>query len=471
MPNTLAYAMLLVWPVVCIVLFRKMALERAIIWSILGGYLLLPPRAVFDFPLVPDFNKTSIPSLCALAFCLLLARRRLPVWPRNRAMLGLMLLFVLGAIPTVLTNTDPILFTSITNTEPVSFESGRLPGLRLIDTFSAMSEQMIVLIPFVLGRAFLSSATGLRELLLALVVGGLAYSLPTLVEWRLSPQINIWVYGFFQHEFGQMMRDGGFRPLVFLPHALWLSFFMMTAAVSAAVLSRDHEGTERARLLVAMLYLCGVIVLCKSLASLLYAIAFIPLLLLTGPRLQVRAAVILAAIAVIYPILRDYDVVPLAKLLEWAEAIDPDRRQSLEYRFDNEEMLLAHAHEKWLFGWGGWGRNLVHDLQSGDLLTIPDGEWIIAFGTYGWVGYIALMGLLSGPLILLWRGMRRQVPSRHAAALAIILAATMVDMLINAILTPYTWLIAGAILGYCENVKVQERRREIRAGAARAPLL
>ena len=70
MPNAFAYLMLMIWPVACVVMFRRMGIERAIIWSILGGYLLLPPRAVFDLPLVPDFNKTSIPNLCALACCL-----------------------------------------------------------------------------------------------------------------------------------------------------------------------------------------------------------------------------------------------------------------------------------------------------------------------------------------------------------------------------------------------------------------
>lgn len=460
MPNAFAYLMLMIWPVACVVMFRRMGIERAIIWAILGGYLLLPPRAVFDLPLVPDFNKTSIPNLCALACCLWVAKRRVPIWPETRIMQILLFLFLAGTVPTVLTNTDPILFYSVFNAEPVSFVTGGLPGLRIIDVLSVASNQAITLIPFVLGRAFLASRTGLRELILALLVGGLVYSLPALLEIRLSPQINIWVYGFFQHDFGQMMREGGFRPIVFLPHGLWMAFFFMTSAAAAAVLFRTADRTARPRLLAATAYLFFVLILCKSLGPLTYGLAVVPAILLASPRIQVRIAVLFATIAVLYPVLRDYGLVPLDRLLAWAEAISPARAQSLGFRFENEELLLDRAHEKWLFGWGGWGRNLVRDLTTGEIISIPDGEWIIVFGTFGWLGYLSKMGLLAMPLFLLWRRARHVVPPRVVAALALILAITLIDMLVNAILTPYTWLIAGAVLGYTERVRTRDDATE-----------
>lgn len=459
MPNAFAYLMLMVWPLVCMAFFRRLPLERAIIWSVLGGYLLLPPMATFDLPLVPDFNKTTIPNLCALAFCIFVAKRRVPFWPANNVVRVLLVLFVGVAIPTVLTNSDPIVFHSMFATWPVSFAVGELPGLRAIDMFSVLSRQAITIIPFILGWAFLSSRAGMRELLLALAVGGLIYSVPALIEVRLSPQINTWVYGFFQHNFLQMMREGGFRPLVFLPHALWLAFFFMTAILSCVVLARSSDPGLRARFWAAAVYLGFVLVLCKSLAPMLYALTLVPVLL-CSTRLQVRVAFGFAAVAVLYPLLRDYNLVPLDRILGWAEAYSPERAQSLQYRFDNEEQLLARAHEKWLFGWGGWGRNLMRDAYSGDIVTIPDGEWIIVFGSFGMVGYLSNMGLLAMPLLLLWRRMGKKEPTSHAAALALILAITLVDMLINAILTPYTWLIAGAVLGYCEEREAEPSRKQ-----------
>ncbi|MEB8386037.1 hypothetical protein OO012_02250 [Rhodobacteraceae bacterium KMM 6894] len=453
MPNTLAYLMLMIWPLVCIALFKKLSLERAIIWSILGGYLILPPAAEFDLPLVPSMNKTTIPNICAFLCCILLVKRPVSLWPDGWAMRALVLMFVLGVVPTVLTNGDAIMFTLLGQTAPIVFSAASLPGLGLRDLLSVVINQILVILPFFMARRYLSTETGLRELLFALVVGAVIYSFPALVEIRLSPQINTWVYGFFQHDFEQMMRQGGFRPIVFLPHALWLAFFIMSAAMAAIALSRGAEGRARTRFLAIAAYLLVVLVLCKSMASLIYAMLLAPVLLISDVRFQIRLALLFALIATLYPMLRNNGWIPLEDVMAFAESLSPDRAQSLGYRFDNEQQLLARADLKSLFGWGGWGRNLVRDPETSQILTIPDGEWIIVFGTFGWVGYIAKMGLIGGPLILLWWGMNRwpggQVP-RLLGPVGLLLAITMIDMLLNAILTPYTWLMAGAILGAIE---------------------
>jgi hypothetical protein len=63
------------------------------------------------------------------------------------------------------------------------------------------------------------------------------------------------------------------------------------------------------------------------------------------------------------------------------------------------------------------------------------------------------MGLLAMPLILLFWYSRKaagRTLSPFAAALALILGITMVDMLLNDTLVPFVWLIAGAALGYAE---------------------
>ena len=67
MPNTTAYLVLAAWPCVALVLFRRLPVERALIWTLLGGYLVLPPLANFDLPLLPPLNKVLIPNLMALA--------------------------------------------------------------------------------------------------------------------------------------------------------------------------------------------------------------------------------------------------------------------------------------------------------------------------------------------------------------------------------------------------------------------
>ena len=458
MPNSFAYLMLIIWPAACLFLFRRLPVERAIIWSILAGYLILPQQAEFDLPLVPDMDKVSIPNISAFFLCIFYLKKPVSLWPPSWFVRILLISFVLGVVPTVMTNGDAIVFKLLGETEPIVFSNASLPGLGLRDLFSVVSNQAIILMPFFLARTYLSSEVGMRDLLLALVIGAVVYSIPALIEIRLSPQINVWVYGFFQHDFEQMIRNGGFRPIVFLPHALWIAFFFMTAAVSAVALSRGGSAQDRAKYLCVAVYLMIVLLLSKSLASMLYGMLLAPLFLLASPRMMIRVAVGLAMIAVIYPILRDNGLIPLEGLLAQAEAINPDRALSLGYRFDNEERLLARAHEKWLFGWGGWGRNLVRDAQTGEILSIPDGEWIIVFGTFGWVGYLSKMGLLAVPLFLLAAKIGKvpaQERSIYAAPLAAMLAITMIDMLLNAILTPFTWLIAGALLGYTERISAR----------------
>lgn len=495
MPNALAYLMLAIWPLVCVMLVRKLPPERAIIWCVLGGYLVLPPDAGFDLPLVPEMNKVSIPNICAFLLAVFYLRWPISFWPQGWPMRILVLMFVLGVVPTVLTNGDAIVFTLLGETAPIVFSNASLPGLGLRDLLSVVVGQVIVLLPFFLGRSLLASERGLRELLIALVIGALAYSIPSLIEIRLSPQINTWVYGFFQHEFQQMIRQGGFRPIVFLPHALWLAFFVMSAAMAAIALSRGAPAQVRMRYLLAALYLMVLLVLCKSIASLLYALMLAPLILWATPRFLVRLAFVFALVAMIYPMLRKNDLIPTDAILAQVETYSAERAQSLGYRFNNEEQLLDRADEKPLFGWGEWGRNLVRDTQTGEILTIPDGEWIIVFGSFGWVGYLAQMGLIGGPLILLWWRMGHMPAvkrgedvqgdlSRLVAPVAVLLSITMIDMLLNAILTPYTWLMAGAILGVCEarlnapngarGVSLQEtgvRRRVVigEVGTARRP--
>ncbi|MCG7624717.1 hypothetical protein [Epibacterium sp. Ofav1-8] len=455
MPNAIAFAMLLAWPVATLVFFQRLPLHRAILLCLVGGYLILPPTAAFDLPLVPDLDKFSISSIMALVGCLFVAKEPVPLLPKALFMRLLVAIFVLCAIPTVLTNSDRIIFESVPNSAPIIFYNSELPGLRLRDLGSVMMGQIIVLIPFFIARRHLSTPEAHRELLIAFCVAGLAYSIPALIEIRLSPQMNVWIYGFFQHDFAQMIRQGGYRPIVFLPHALWLALFVFSALLAATSLARVAQGRDRVRFVWAAIYLFGLLVLCKSMASLSYGLAFTPIVALASYRLQVKLALGIALIGCIYPMLRNAHVIPLDTILAQVEAISEDRAQSLGYRFENEEALLARAAEKPLFGWGGWGRNLMRDEETGRILTIPDGHWIIAFGSFGWVGYLAEMGLLTGTLGLLYwalRGRRNREISPHVACISLILGATMVDMLLNDTLVPITWMCAGALLGYAERL-------------------
>lgn len=463
MPNGLAYLMLAIWPIACLVMFRKLPIERAIIWSILGGYLLLPPKAEFNLPLVPGMDKTSIPNLTIFLIILFATREKLQLLPRGRLAQLLIGGFVLCAIPTVLTNPEPILFRVLADSDPIIFVTGMLPGQSVRDIGSVLIGQILTLMPFLIARQYLATEEALRYLLWAMVVATLWYSIPSLIEIRFSPQVNVWIYGFFQHSFEQMMRNGGFRPLVFLPHGLWLALFVCTGAMATAALLRASKGEVRTKLSVALVYLFILLLLCKSAASIVYGLLLVPVILAVPVRLQLRLAAVLAIVAVLYPMVRNFNLIPLDRVVAQATVISgPERAHSLNYRFENEQALLGRAAEKPLFGWGGWGRNLIRDPEDGEIVSIPDGRWIITFGTFGWVGYLCEFGLLALPLILLGRHASRsrtEMASPYIGAVALILGVTLMDMLLNATLTPMTWLTAGAILGYVEKLAPQPARK------------
>lgn len=468
MPNAIAYLVLALWPLVCLLMFRRLRFEQALIWSILGGYLILPQLTEFNLPLVPAMDKTSIPNLSAFLICVFALGRKVSLWPASIAGRAFVTVFVLGAIPTVLTNAEPIVFHVLAGSDPIVYQTGQVPGQGWRDVFSFMLAQALVLLPFLLARQYLATRDGMRDIMGALLVGGLVYSVPALFEVRFSPQLHIWVYGFFQHDFAQMMREGGFRPIVFLPHGLWAAMFFLMTLLAAAGLYRTAPPDKRLKSLLIAGYLGIVLLTCKSWASLGYAAVLVPLILLTGARTQIRVAILCALVASTYPILRGANLIPVQDIVARVQAVNPDRAQSFEFRVDNETRLLARAQEKPLFGWSGWGRNLILNGETGAIETIPDGRWIIVLGTYGWLGYIAEFGLLTLPLLLLgWRtrGLDGAALPPDAAVLSLILGITMIDMLLNATLVPFTWLIAGAILGYAEALKPAPRQVSSPLGA------
>ncbi len=442
MPNSFAYLVLLSWPLVAVAIFRKLPIERAVIWSILAAYLVLPPRAAFDAPLIPPLDKFAIGNLSAFLCATLLSGRKVAMLPESPVARGLILLYLLSPAATVVTNGDPIWFNV-----------GGLPGLRLYDLVSVLANQLFTILPFFLGRQFLGTPGAQRDFLVAMVLAGLAYSLPMLLEVRLSPQLNVWIYGFFAHDFIQMMRQGGFRPMVFLTHGLMVAFFAMTTLLAAAALWKLEPLGKRTPWMLATGYLAVVLVLCKSIAVLVYAVALVPALLVLGLRGQVRLAAVLAAFAMLYPMLRGADIVPVDAMVEQAAARSAERAESLEYRFHNEDVLLAKARERPWFGWGIWGRNLIYDVDTGKSTSVTDGTWIIIIGIFGWAGYIAQFGLLTFALLVLPFRLKRAPPGAAAVwagPMALILGANMIDLLPNSSLTPITWLMAGAMLGYVE---------------------
>lgn len=479
MPNIIAFAALIIWPFVIVAMFRKLSVERAFIWAIMAGYMFLPERTEFDLPLIPSMNKETLPNLTAFVICVMVLKLRPALLPDGLLGKALVLLLVTTPIVSVAFNLEPITFATQYSGRLIMVEQpiDPVPGMRIYDAVSALLAQLLLILPFFLARHILATEAALTELLRALMIAGVIYSLPILWEVRFSPQLHTNLYGFFQHDFLQMMREGGFRPIVFMPHGLWVALFMVMTAVAALHFARQAAPSDRLRATAITVWLFGIVYLCKSLGPMLILLVLTAFVMFLRPKMQFRIGALMALTTIAYPALRGAGLIPTGDLVAFLEARNPERAQSLWFRFYNEDMLLERAAERPVFGWGGWGRNQVFDQQTGEAISVTDGQWIITIGTYGWIGYIAMFGLLCLPLIALW-WRYRQVPNDQIApqvgVLAVMLGAMLIDLLPNATMVSLTWLIAGALLGHAELVQRQrqtERLDRYRNAPARAGLL
>ena len=93
-------------------------------------------------------------------------------------------------------------------------------------------------------------------------------------------------------------------------------------------------------------------------------------------------------------------------------------------------------------------------------MSITDGRWIITIGQFGLFGFVAEFGLLILPVFRAASALGAAKSKRdriYLAALALILAVNIVDLLPNAGLIPWTWLLAGALLGRAESLTILAR--------------
>jgi hypothetical protein len=325
------------------------------------------------------------------------------------------------------------------------------------DGMSAVLSQTVTWgIPYFLGRVYLNSLSGMKELATGIFMGGLVYVPICLFEIRFSPQLHLLLYGgHASGDFSQTQRLGGFRPTGFMIHGLAVGAFMMAATLAGIWLWQT--GTIKKLWNIPMEWLVGSLfvtfVLIRSTGA--YGLLAIGIAILFFAR-QFRTALpvflLIAGISVYLYVNAETGTYFADQLVNlFSSFLPPDRVASLEFRFNNEEILADRARERILFGWGGWGRSLILK-PDGQPLTIPDSLWINAFGQQGSVGLASLyIAMLLPTFSLFWMRYPARLWTNKKVSSATIMALMtllyMVDCLANAMINPLYILAAGGLAG------------------------
>lgn len=325
-------------------------------------------------------------------------------------------------------------------------------GLGLYDGIAAMRDQTISWgLPYFVGRIYLTNLEELKDIALWIFLGGLLYIPFCLFEIRMSPQLHMRVYGFFQHEdFSQTIRMGGYRPMVFMNHGLMVGMWMAMASLIGVWLYvtgvlPEAFGPQSRNLLLALLF---VTVAVKSFGALLLFLLGVAVLFLTKWTRRSIFVLLLCLLPIFYLTTRVSGIWTGENLVEQFARIDEDRAESLRFRLDNEDILIDKALQAPIFGWGGWGRARVYDEEGKDI-SVSDGQWIIVLGNLGIYGLTTMTAAILLPVFLLLKKIPasrwHEPASAPAAVLAIALAMYMIDALPNAMPNPTFMFLAGGL--------------------------
>lgn len=408
-------------------LFATIERHKALILTILIGYLFLPQAQFKIVEGVPLITKLTL-----IGFSVAL----IAPWKFYEKIANFT--FKQADIPMLIWCLVPIA-TSISN------------GLGVPDGLStSFSRIMDWGVPYFSGRIAFTSAKEMSLLDKYLFIGGLIYVPLCLFEIKMSPQLHNMLYGYHQHSFAQTIRMGGFRPTVFLYHGLALALWMMAASVCAFFhLALSKEKLPLSFKLWAVV-LIGTFILCKSAGSwVLFSICGIGILL--GVRFNSKLILqLMLLIPLLYISTRSSGLWSGENMVQLnAKLFGEERAESLGFRIMNENLVIQHALKQPILGWGGWGRSLVL-IPGTDNTCIVDGLWAAALGVNGFIG---LISILLATLLPVYLALLRFPPktwsySENSAIVPFMFigAAYTIDNLLNNMPTPYFLLGLGALV-------------------------
>jgi len=309
-------------------------------------------------------------------------------------------------------------------------------------------------IPYIAGRLYFSNADRIKLLCLSIFAAGLIYTPFVLFELKMSPQAHRIVYGYMQHSFAQVMRGGGYRPMVFMEHGIMLGTWVSMGALVGLWCTFTKVFPKKmwhAPTVLLAVVLLGAAIACKSSGAIALCLMGFLVLVITA-KLKIGFLVwILLLIPSAYIGTRATGYWDGQNFVDFiTEKFSADRAASLKFRFDNENILVEKALEQPVFGWGGWGRSRVYDEEGKDV-SITDGLWVIVLGKRGYFGLLSITLVLILPMFLfllkcpprLW-GKPEYAPT---AVISFIPLLFMIDCLLNGMVNQVYVIFAGGASG------------------------
>jgi O-antigen ligase len=272
-------------------------------------------------------------------------------------------------------------------------------------------------------------------------------------EIRFSPDLNRSLYGYYQNDFAQTRRYGGWRPVVFMDHGLAVGLWMCTSTLVGVMLWQS--GWPRRVLGIPIALIAIVLGVTALFVKSFGALALLAMGLVVGTLAKQLRLPWLLVLLIMVPIgyvgARATGLWSGQQLIDLAAAIGGgERGGSLMVRINNETTHVAKALQQPLFGWGTFGRNRVSIQETGSR-SITDALWLIVIGQRGVIGLIALMAMFLLPVVLFVSRWGRTGLSHPwlapGAALCIVLIMFISDSLFNAFLNPVYLMAAGALMG------------------------
>ena len=427
--TALVNALMLGWFPIMLAMFAVLGPGRAAIVGIFTGWLVLPVATLHIEGFI-DIDKRAALSLGILLAAGLSDTQRLLRFKPSLVDLP-MVLWCLSSYPTSVVN-----------------------GLGLYDGFST-SLRLILRwgVPWFLGRLYLRDLRSQKLFCEVGFIAGLIYAPLCLWEVRMSPTLHGNVYGTLVYEgisYASSLGKWGSRPSVFMANPLELGLFMTTACLCglALVLMRSRKRLFGFPYSILLAGLVLVSLVCKNLGASFLLFAGAASLWWAYRRKSLLPIYALSALMPLYAGLRATNSWDGTEIVDLASHIHAERAQSFAFRLHNEDLLVAKALQRPVFGWGEWGRGRVYD-ETGKDISVIDGMWEAAVVTFGLSGLVLLITSLLVPVAVLARrverallGDPRLVPAITATIVATLLA---VDGIANDFPSPLSVLAAGGV--------------------------